>query len=137
MSIGEGLYTPIILPVPPSANTLAIFHACGMIMRIGLLWKEDYLPFSPFLLMFMIGGFDAAVNIDFVKAVAPELAKRLETWPPSPQHPLAPGLDPMNLIIDHIPNMQARNYFTPSYHTYDKIYRLIMFAKCLLKQWTR
>jgi hypothetical protein len=116
MAVGDGLFTPLILPYFSSPQDLAMFRTYGWIMQLGLLWNQEFLPFSPVLLLFLIDGFNSATNAPFVSAVAPECAARLSSWPPpmtttlsgEPQLQVIVGADPMNLIIDSIPNIQVR-----------------------------
>jgi hypothetical protein len=85
-------------------------------MRLALIWGEDYLPFSPSLLLFLIDGFASATATEFIMAVSPEVSQRLSTWPPpfiqtasgENQLDIQVGNDLMNMIIDLLPNMQVR-----------------------------
>lgn len=92
-----------------------MFRAYGVVMRLLLVWKQSFLPFSPSLLMFMVNGFKAATDIKFLQAVAPEMAQRLATWPPpletgpsgEQKRAIVLGQDPMNLVLQTIGDIQV------------------------------
>jgi hypothetical protein len=115
METGDGLFTPLILPFAPTDNDLIFFQAYGLIIRTALLWRMEVLPFSPILILFLIDGFHSATDITFTNAVAPEMTARLATWPPpltsgstrTPYLDIIVGQDPMNLIVEYIPNIQV------------------------------
>ena len=121
----EGNFVPFIMSFTPSSHDLLLFRAYGVIMRLLLIWKKCFLPFSPALLMYFVEGFDAATDLKFLQLVAPRIADRLATWPPpteidnSGRHQLAltVGKDPMNLILHVLPNLQVRYLFVSACDT--------------------
>ncbi|KAJ2995317.1 hypothetical protein NUW54_g7408 [Trametes sanguinea] len=111
----EQYYTPVIPGTPVSAADLEYFRGCGVMLRMALFWQQDIVPVLPMLLALLVGGLEAAMDRNFLAAVAPELAQRLATWPPprlpSPtsgrlEYQLQLGQDPMNMIMEFIPNTQ-------------------------------
>jgi uncharacterized iron-regulated membrane protein len=87
-----------------------------VIFRLSLLHGYTPLPISPFLILYLLHGFTAATNRTFIQAIAPDAHARLSTWPPRSITDadgnraliLPPGQDPMNMIFEHIPNIQVR-----------------------------
>jgi hypothetical protein len=111
----EGHFIPLIMSFTPSDHDLLMFRAYGAVMRLLLIWKQGFLPFSPALLMYLVEGFEAATDLNFLKLVAPQIADRLATWPPplevSGDGGLQPafvlGKDPMNMVFQVLPNLQV------------------------------
>ncbi|KAI9058749.1 hypothetical protein FKP32DRAFT_1680468 [Trametes sanguinea] len=112
---GSDEYIPLIPGTPFEDGDITYFKACGIMLRLALLWDQDILPVSPMLLVLLIGGLDATTDRDLLEVMAPSLAARLASWPP----PLVDnssgrrvfdvqlGQDPMNLVMEAIPNVQV------------------------------
>lgn len=106
-------YTPAIPGTPVADTDLVYFKACGIMLRLAFLWGQDTIPISPMLLALLISGPEAAMDREFLSALAPEIAKRLATWPPqripSRERPeqmvydVSTGKDPMNLVGQYVP----------------------------------
>jgi hypothetical protein len=115
VEIGDKLYTPFITSLPPSENDITAFKTYGYIMRLALLWGLEYLPFSPFILLYLLEDYAAATSSSFIQSIAPETFSRLATWSPDlssgfsemHEHLIIPGRDPMNLIIESGENLQV------------------------------
>ena len=115
VEIGDGFYTPLVTSLAPSRDEAIDFKIYGLILRLSLLWGLEFLPISPALILFLLRGYDAATAPAFIDSVAPEISKRLATWPPQStisedgqaRLDLKAGLDPMNLIIDVEGNVQV------------------------------
>ena len=107
----DGYYTPLIPSVPITEEHQQAFHACGYMLCQALIWDFPTLPLSPLVLAYVIGGLPAAIQPSFIHSVTPEAATRLSTWPPprdiNNRLVLEWGQDPMNLVIDALPNTQV------------------------------
>jgi hypothetical protein len=111
----EGFFVPLIMSFKPSADDLVLFHAYGVIMRLLLVWKQTIFPISPALLMYLVEGFEAATDLEFLKLVTPQIAGRLATWPPplelsasgESRPAFVIGQDPMNIVFQVLPNLQV------------------------------
>ncbi|KAI0658216.1 hypothetical protein C8Q70DRAFT_1055208 [Cubamyces menziesii] len=106
---GGQFYTPIIHSTGATDDDIQHFTACGILLRLAVFWDQDLLPISPMLFALVLGGVESATDLDFLYAVAPDLARRLATWPPPrTQCPISGdtvyavhhGRDPMNLILE-------------------------------------
>ncbi|KAI9066200.1 hypothetical protein FKP32DRAFT_1601949 [Trametes sanguinea] len=112
---GEGFYTPFIPGTPFSNRDITYFKACGIMLRLALLWEQDIMPVSPMLLALLIGGPEAGLDTELARVVMPSLASRLASWPPPvvqdsmgrQVYDVHLGQDPMNLIMETIPNVQS------------------------------
>lgn len=113
--VADGFFVPVITAVPPTSSTIADYVTYGSILKLTLLLQYDILPVSPFLILFLLHGFDLATNSSFICHLAPESHRALSTWPPisltdNQGHTtlnLTLGNDPMNLIFNHIPGAQV------------------------------
>ncbi|KAF8810611.1 hypothetical protein BYT27DRAFT_7240679 [Phlegmacium glaucopus] len=129
--ISDGFFTPVILPVQAvSEADKKEFIFCGFLIRQCLIWGLDPLPISPFLLAFLFKDLDHALAPDFIRAVAPKAAIRLATWPPQPtvnddgslpELDLHPGKDPLDLIIQTIPHLQAAHIRSMSNENHEQL----------------
>ncbi|KAI0659204.1 hypothetical protein C8Q70DRAFT_933581 [Cubamyces menziesii] len=106
---GGQFYTPIIHSTGATDDDIQHFTACGILLQLAVFWDQDLLPISPMLFALVLGGVESATDLDFLYAVAPDLARRLATWPPPrTQCPISGdtvyavhhGRDPMNLILE-------------------------------------
>ena len=95
--------------------TIAQYMTYGLIMCLTLLLEYDLLPISPFLILYLIHGFDCTANPTFIHQLAPDSYNLLSTWPPTSSTDdqghttlnLSLGSDLMNLIFMHIPDVQV------------------------------
>ncbi|KAI0349951.1 hypothetical protein OH77DRAFT_1593900 [Trametes cingulata] len=111
----DQFYTPLVPGTPLTDDDIKYWKGCGVMLRIALLWNQNILPVSPLLLALLLGGLDAATDSSLLQCITPELAARLETWPPplitcpntgEMVYDVQLGRDPMNLIMQFIPNTQ-------------------------------
>ncbi|KAI0349012.1 hypothetical protein OH77DRAFT_263486 [Trametes cingulata] len=109
-------YTPLIPGTPLSRADLDYYRACGVVLSMALLWGQDILPISPMLLALLVGGYEAACDKKLLTCLSPKLVARLDTWPPpriqndvtgSQEYQVQLGRDPMNLVMEFVPNTQA------------------------------
>jgi hypothetical protein len=122
----DGFFVPLIMSFRPSADDLVSFHAYAAIMRLLLAWKQTIFPISPALLMYLVEGFEATTDLEFLKLVTPQIADHLATWPPplemSASGELQPtfiiGQDPMNLVFQVLPNLQVCSKILSECDTY-------------------
>jgi hypothetical protein len=100
---------------PSTTNDQAFLRGVGLFLRLCLTWDITPYLISPFLFNWVITGDRwAGTDTDFTKAVYPELAKRLDTFPPSEITlddgtavlDIAAGTDPYNLMV-HLPRMES------------------------------
>lgn len=125
LSISDGLYMPLILSFSPSEEDLALFIAYGIILKLSLLHGYSPLPISLFIILYLLHGFAAATNANFIQAIAPNAHTWLSTWP---LHSIMDadgncalilplGQDLINMIFEHIPNVQLCAWLTSSIQT--------------------
>lgn len=63
---------------------LRFWRSCGFLLRLSLLWEQNFVLFPPFLFVYAItGSLEAALDNALLSSVAPSLSKRLITWPPN------------------------------------------------------
>jgi len=124
--VADGFYVPVITAVPPTLNTVMQYKTYGLILRLTLLLQYDLLPISPFLILYLIHGFDLATGPSFIHQLAPDSHNSLSTWPPTSSTDnqgrttlnLSLGIEPMNIIFTHIPNVQVLFYFYTEFSAY-------------------
>jgi hypothetical protein len=124
--VADGFYVPVITAVPPTLNTVMQYKTYGLILRLTLLLQYDLLPISPFLILYLIHGFDLATDPSFIHQLAPDSHNSLSTWPPTSSTDnqgrttlnLSLGIEPMNIIFTHIPNVQVLFYFYTEFSAY-------------------
>ncbi|KAG6917076.1 hypothetical protein DXG01_003964 [Tephrocybe rancida] len=103
LHISGDLYTPVLYDYPLSPQDIAHFKSLGFVIGLSLLHRLTFLPISPYLVLLMIHGFDAATDLSFIHKMSPNIMTRLDTWPPPNVTSLKPGADPAAMIMEHIP----------------------------------
>lgn len=107
------------MPTTISSEDLQHFRLYGFIIRQCMIWNLDILPISPFLLGLLFKDLESVLSDDYIQAVAPCAARRLQSWPPSSRSVILPdgsegqelvlvhGQDPMSLIAESIENLDV------------------------------
>jgi hypothetical protein len=70
LPIANEMFSPLITSLPPSSEDLILFQTYGLIIWLTLLWTQDYLPLSPFLLLYLLKGFHACISPQFIRAMS-------------------------------------------------------------------
>ena len=124
--VTDGFYVPVITAVPPTLPTIMQYKTYGLILHLTLLLQYDLPQISPFLILYLIHGFDLTTNPSFICQLAPESHNSLSTWPPTSSRDnqghttlnLLLGIKLMNIIFTHIPNVQVLFYFYAEFPAY-------------------
>lgn len=77
--VGDGYYVPVVTTVPPMPITIAQYLTYGLIMCLTLLLDYDLLPISPFLILYLIHGFNHMATPTFIHQLAPDSHNSLST----------------------------------------------------------
>lgn len=119
----DGHYVPLIAStVPPSEEDLTAFRAYGLVLRTGLIWGMELLPFSPAVVHFMVSSYKNATSNIYMNAVAPSTTRRINTWPTSTIHM---GHDPYNIILELDSNVRVS--FLPFFFVMAHLWHVFRF----------
>ena len=107
------------LPTTISNEDIQHFQLYGFIICQSLIWGLDILPISPFLLGLLFQDLESVLADNYIQAVAPSAARRLQSWPPRSRRVILPdgsesqelvlihGQDPMSMIVESIESLDV------------------------------